>query len=514
MMALAQSATIDFLSRPESYGGSASSVEVMRTHISHIFLVADRVFKLKREVHYPYVDFSTPELRRYYCEAEVAVNRRTAPHLYKGVVAVTQAEDGSLHLGGDGTPVDWLVEMERFDQDTLFDRLAQNGLLSRAMMAELADVIARFHMNAERRPGINFGDSLVRTVASDAAAFIEFGDGVFDKDKVANLIDAENLAIRGKCGDVAAQRQAKGDIRHCHGDLHLRNIFLHEGVPTLFDAIEFNPLFSKIDVLYDLAFLLMDLDHRDMRRFGNCVLNRYLDITKDTAGLACLPLYLCMRATIRAHVTAAAASTVEDAAQGEIIRTEARAYLDQAIAYLNPVQPRLIAIGGLSGSGKSRLSRELAHYVGAAPGARIARSDVLRKRLAGVTPLTRLGADGYTREMTEQTYKAVLNEVQTALASGQCAIADAVFASPHERRAIANVAREMNVPFQGVWLEAPPEVMTERARTRKADASDADASVIARQLDYDLGEMEWERLDSSGSRDETLTKVKAIIGLE
>ena len=513
-MTFTQSATIDFLSRPESYGGSVSTVEMIKTHISHIFLVEDRVFKLKRDVHFPYVDFSTPELRRHYCEAEVAVNRRTAPQLYKGVVAVTQAEDGSLHLGGAGHPVDWLVEMVRFDQETLFDRLAQNGQLSRAMMADLADVIARFHTDAERRPGTNFADSLARTVASDAAAFVEFGDGVFDKEKVANLIDAENLAIRGRCGEVAAQRQAKGDIRHCHGDLHLRNIFLHEGVPTLFDAIEFNPLFSKIDVLYDLAFLLMDLDHRDMRRFGNCVLNRYLDITKDTEGLACLPLYLCMRATIRAHVTAAAASTIKDAVQGEKIRTEARAYLDLAIGYLNPPPPRLIAVGGLSGSGKSRLSRELAHYVGAAPGARIARSDVLRKRLAGVTPLTRLGADGYTKEMTQQTYQAVLSEVRTALAGGQSAIADAVFASPDERRAIANVARELNVPFQGIWLEAPPEIMTERARTRKADASDADADVIARQLSYDLGDMEWSRLDSSGSREETLARAMTIVGLK
>jgi len=513
-MAYAQSVTIEFLSRPESYGGSVSAVEVIETHISHVFLVGDRVFKLKRDVHYPYVDFSTPELRRHYCEAEVAVNRRTAPHMYKGVIAVTQTEDGALHLGGDGTPVDWLVEMVRFDQETLFDRLAQNNQLSRAMMAELADVIAHFHTQAEQRPGTNFGDTLARTIASDAAAFVEFGDGVFDKEKVVSLIDTENLAIRGRCGDVAAQRQAKGDIRHCHGDLHLRNIFLHQGVPTLFDAIEFNPLFSKIDVLYDLAFLLMDLDHRDMRRFGNCVLNRYLDITEDTAGLVCLPLYLCMRAAIRAHVTAAAASTIEDVVQGEIVRTEARAYLDQATEYLNPPPPRLIAVGGLSGSGKSRLSRELAHYVGAAPGARIVRSDVLRKRLAGVTPLTRLGADGYSREMTEQTYQAVLNEVQTALASGHCAIADAVFASPHERLAIANVARELNVPFQGVWLEAPPEVMTERARTRKADASDADAGVIARQLNYDLGDMEWSRLDSSGSREETLARAMTIIGLE
>ena len=508
-----QSVVIEFLSRPESYGDGVSAVEKIETHISVVFLVGERVFKLKRAVKYPYVDFSSAALRHHYCETEVLVNRRTAPHMYKGVVAVTRSEDGKLHLGGGGDPVDWLVEMSRFDQDTLFDRLAQSGKLTRRLMGDLADVIADFHRQAEPRPGTNFRDVLLRTIASDAAAFARFGKYMFDQDKVAHLTAAENYAVRGQCGDIAEHRQRDGRVRHCHGDLHLRNIFLHDGRPTLFDGIEFSSLFSEIDVLYDLAFLLMDLDHRGMRRLANHVLNRYLDGTDDSAGLACLPLYLCMRAAIRAHVGAAAASAIKDAAETEQKRMEARAYLDQAIDYLTPRQPRLIAVGGLSGSGKSRLARELAPYLEGAPGGRVVRSDVLRKRLAGVDPLTRLGPHGYTREMTEKTYRAVYDEARIALSAGHSVVADAVFALPEERRAIATVATDLNVPFQGIWLEAPPDVMVERASSRRGNVSDADADVVARQLGYDLGEIEWSRLDSSGSRDETLAGGLAISGL-
>ncbi len=495
-----QSRVIDFLSRPESHGDGTVAVEKIETHISVLFLIGERVLKLKRAIKYPYVDFSTPELRRHYCRAEVAVNRRTAPHLYKGVIAVTRSKGGGLELGGEGEAVDWLVEMARFDQDTLFDRMARDGKLNRRLMGRLAEVIAHFHNRAEPRPEINFRHVLAQTVASDAAAFAEFGGGVFDDHRVASLIAAENAAIRGRCGELASRRQAAGDIRHCHGDLHLRNIFLYDGHPTLFDAIEFNPLFSEIDVLYDLAFLLMDLDYRGMRGLGNHVLNRYLDITDDTAGLACLPLYQCMRAAIRGHVGAAAFQTAPDDAR----LAEARAYLNRAIDYLRPPPPMLIAIGGLSGSGKSCLARELAPGFGAAPGARISRSDVVRKKLAGVDLSSRLGPEGYGAEMTARTYRAVYREARTALLAGHSVVADAVFAAPEERRAIAALATELKVPFHGIWLEAPPEVMAERVAARRDDASDADREVVARQLGYDLGRIDWPRLDSSGDRQETL----------
>ncbi|NQV46275.1 MAG: AAA family ATPase [Rhodospirillaceae bacterium] len=502
MDATDQSQIIDFLSRPETYG-AAGPVETIETHISVVFLIAGHAYKLKRAVTYPYLDFSTLAARKKYCEAEVTVNRRTAPELYKGTVAVTRNKNGRLALGGAGDVVDWLVEMARFDQDTLFDRLAVAGKLDSKLMGELATNIARFHENAALRPDADTRKGLATTVIGNAATFEVVGPGILDMDAIAAMTAASMDMINGACGDLLDERRRRGRVRHCHGDLHLRNIFLDDGHPTLFDAIEFKDTFADIDVLYDLSFLLMDLDHRGLRRLANIALNRYLDITDDSGGLWCLPLFLNLRAMIRAHV-AATTSAADDS----------RSYLALASDYLNPPPPCLIAVGGLSGSGKSHLGRELAPYIGAAPGARVARSDVLRKRLAGVDALTRLAADGYTAEMTLRTYRAVYDEARTALAAGQSVIADAVFALPEQRRAIAAVAEDLAVPFHGLWLEAPPEVMMERAANRRNNASDADEDVVRNQLSYDLGTIDWTHIDSSGPARETLDKGLFSIGLK
>ena len=334
--------------------------------------------------------------------------------------------------------------------------------------------------------------------------------------------DAATLTRRSKealakLAHVLDRRRDRGRVRHCHGDLHLRNICLVDGRPTLFDGIEFNMAFATIDVLYDLAFLLMDLDHRGLRRLASIVFNRYLDVTGDGAeeagGLRVTALFLSMRAAIRAHVDAAQAASLEDRDKARSRAEEARDYMRRAIDYLDPTPPRLIAVGGLSGSGKSRLARELAPFLGAAPGARVARTDAIRKRLAGVGLNERLGGDGYAQAMTERTYRAMAAEAAEALAAGQSAIADAVFASPDERLAIADVARAAGVPFQGLWLEAAPEVMAERVRKRRRNVSDADVAVLEKQLAYDLGAIEWRRIDSSGPREETLKTGLAALGL-
>jgi len=486
-----QSQTIAFLSRSESYGGDAP-VEVIETHISDVFLVGDRVFKLKRAVTYPYLDFSTRALRRRYCEAEVAVNRRTAPDLYKGVVAVTRADDGGLALDGDGEAVDWLVEMARFKQSGLFDRMAVEGRLDRRLMGDLADAIAAFHQGAAPCPDMDPVGGLETTIGGNAETFAEFGPGLLDMKAVEDLTRAQRVALSA-LSETLEERRNKGFVKRCHGDLHLRNICLWNDRPTLFDGIEFNDTFAEIDVLYDLAFLLMDLHHRGLGRLANVVLNRYLDGTGDNGGLACLGLYQSLRAAIRAHVAATLG-------KGD----EAGSYLALARDYLDPAPPRLIAVGGLSGSGKSRMARELAPHIGAAPGARVIRSDVTRKRLAGVSELTRLGPEGYTREMTGRTFRSVYEQTRQALAAGRSVITDTVFARPEQRRAIAAVAADLGVPFDGLWLQAPPDVMAARVSSRSNNASDADTDVLAMQMGYNLGDIDWTVIDSSGARDETL----------
>ena len=512
----AQEEVIRFLSDPALFGPGpgrgpgverVDRVETVETHVSLVFLGGERVLKLKRAVTFPYLDFSTPEKRRRACEAEVRINRRTAPSLYLGVVAVTRGEDGGLALGGGGPAVDWLVEMRRFDEDTLFDRLARKGGLGRAMMEDLADAIAEFHANAEASSEAGGRDGISMIIESNAECFAQSAAGILDGKDVEALTRLSREALDA-VGPVLDRRRDEGRVRHCHGDLHLRNICLVGGRPTLFDGIEFDQAFATIDVLYDLAFLLMDLDHRGLRRLASIVFNRYLDATGDGAedlgGLRVMALFLSMRAAIRGHVDAAQAVTLADPEKARSRAGEAADYLTMALASLAPSAPRLIAVGGLSGSGKSRLARELAPHFGAPPGARVVRSDATRKRLAGVPLTQRLGPEGYTPEMTERTFAALFGEAAAALKAGHAVIADAVFATPGQRRAIAEVAKSEGMPFAGLWLEAPAEVMRRRIAGRRRNVSDADAKVLERQLAYDLGPIEWRRIDSSGPREETL----------
>jgi len=501
-----QDEVVRFLSTPQAFGSATGPVDRVETHVSFVFLCGSRALKLKRSVIFPYLDFSSVEKRRLACEAEVSINSRTAPTIYNGVLAVTRGTDGALALGGDGDPVDWLVDMNRFDEDTLFDRLAQHDGLDRAMMEDLADAIAEFHQTASLEKNAGGRDGLGAIIKNNAMCFGGSEDFLIPAD-VENLT-AYSFQTLDLIGDILDRRRLAGRVRHCHGDLHLRNICLIDGKPTLFDGIEFNQEFANIDVLYDLAFLIMDLDYRGHRRLANIVLNRYLDSTGDgeesAGGLPILPLLLSMRAAIRSHVDAAQVSSLSDPEKAKARASESAQYLAMALAYLQPDAPGLIAVGGLSGSGKSHLARELAPHLGASPGARVVRTDSIRKRISGLPLTARLGPDGYSAAMTKRTYAAFIEECETALMSGRATIADAVFAQPQERAAIAAVAEKLGVPFTGLWLQASPEIMAERVTNRKRNVSDATADVVEKQLSYDLGKIDWTRLDSSGTRDETL----------
>lgn len=510
----AQDEVIDFLGRSDAFGPDPDPVERIETHISLVFLGKARVFKLKRAITYPYLDFSTPPKRRLACEAEVRINRRTAPDLYRRVRAVVRKEDGTIGFGeGDeDTVLDWVVEMARFDQETLFDRLAEKGTLTRRLSEDLGDEIAAFHLKAKRLPRDDGHTSFIRTIEGNAETFEAFGADVFEMETVRALAQAQSKKL-AEVVPLLDDRARGGFVRHCHGDLHLRNIFLDDGRPVLFDAIEFNTLFAEIDVLYDLSFLLMDIEHRRQGRLASVLMNRYLDVTGDAQGLGLFPLFLSLRAAIRAHVDATAAYQHSDPTQSERLKGDARAYLDRALAYLAPHSPRLVATGGLSGSGKSTVARELAPHIGPSPGARVVRTDCIRKRLCGVALTARLDKEGYAPQVTEKTYGALMAEVEAALLAGHSVIADGVFARPEERAAIEALAVRVGVPFSGLWLAAPPDLMAQRAETRTANVSDAGADVVRRQLNYDLGEMAWDRVNSSGSKGETLRAARLKIGL-
>lgn len=503
-----QRGVIRFLSRPAAFGGGCRRVDREDTHISRVFLCGDRALKLKRAVRYPYLDFSTVDRRRAACEAEVAVNARTAPGLYRGAVGVTQRADGTLALGGRGVVVDWVVDMNRFDRESLFDRKAVRGELDRRLMEDLADIVARFHEEAPIRRDVDATRALAATIDTNRRCLTPYVGTLFDQADVERLNDTTHRAF-SRCRRLLMRRRRRGCVRSCHGDLHLRNIFLLDGVPTLFDAIEFNEDFSQIDVLYDLAFLLMDLEHRNLRGLASMVLNRYLDVTGDGGGFAALPLFLSLRAAIRAHVCAADVVSHRSTRHRERVGREAADYLARAIGYLCPSSPRLVAVGGLSGTGKSRLARCLAPDVGTPPGARVVRSDVIRKRLGGVSLVERLPSSAYSDDMTTRTYRALYSEARAALRAGRSVIADAVFARPGQRQRIADVALCLGVPFDGLWLDAPRAVMERRVSERPRNVSDATIAVVQRQIAYDVGGVRWSRIDSSGPKEATLAEARS-----
>ena len=494
-----QCEVIAFLAEPASYGPGIDRVERVTTHGASVFLAGDRAYKMKRAVLYPYMDFSTLALRKVNCEREIALNRRTAPELYLGVEAVVREAGGKLSLGGPGEPVEWLVVMKRFDQSGLCDRLARTGQLTPDLMCLLADEIAAFHDTAERLTGNDApggGAEGLCTAIEENLSELGERPGHFPPGDVAAFARTSRAALNRLAPLLDARLEA-GFVRRCHGDLHLRNICVIDGRARIFDAIEFNDAIACIDVLYDLAFLIMDLEHRGLRAYANLALNRYLHSEPEVAGLTALPLFLSVRAAVRAKVSVNIADSQSDALTTQALYDEAGAYFRAACAYLEPPPPRLVAVGGLSGTGKTSLARELAPGLGAPPGALHLRSDVLRKALAGILELNRLPPESYSKAASQRVYAELLQRARTALSAGRAVIVDAVYTKPEERAAIEAVARDLGVPFHGLWLECPEDVMAARVAERRADASDATPEVVRRQLGYDIGAVTWHRLDAS-----------------
>jgi aminoglycoside phosphotransferase family enzyme/predicted kinase len=491
-----QTPVVEFLSAPATHGGAA--VERIDTHASVVVLAGERAYKLKRAVRFDYLDFSTADRRRAMCEAEVRLNRRTAPALYRGVLAVTREPGGRFALGGSGGAVDWVVEMNRFPQDALFDRLASAGGLGLDLMPPLATAIAGFHRAAEPRRDHGGTAGMSWVIEGNAAGFAEFGATCLDPAAADRVTAAARRELERRA-DTLDRRRQTGLVRQCHGDLHLRNIVLVDGTPTLFDGVEFDDEIACTDVLYDLAFLLMDLWRRGLPRHANVVSNQYLRETADVEGLSLLPLFLSCRAAVRAKTSATAAQLQPDATRRGELEKAAREYLAMAETLLHPPRPRLVAVGGFSGSGKSTLALALAPTIAAVPGAVVLRSDAIRKQLSGVPLLQRLGPEGYAADVSARVYARLAEEAAQVLRAGHGVVVDAVFARPADRQAIESVAAAASVPFAGLWLEAPEPVLIARTAGRRNDASDADGAVVRKQRAVDTGEIGWSRLDASGS---------------
>ncbi len=490
-----------------------AAVERIDTHGAAVFLAGSFAYKVKRPVAFAYMDLSTPEKRRAACEAEIRLNRRTAPDIYLGLAPIHH-DPTSLMLGAVGDPIDaggeCVVVMRRFDQDTLFDRLAEQRRLGDDHVLGLAEAIATFHDTAEviRDRG---GAEEMRWVVEENLSELAEGTGVFDAGDLERLADLTRARMDGAAATIDV-RMAGGFVRWCHGDLHLRNVCLVDGRPTIFDALEFNESLAITDTMYDLAYALMDLLHRGLRRQACLLLDRYLERFADDEGLALLSFFMSVRAAVRAKVSLSMAAVQTEPSAAATCRTEAKDYLQRAIAFLAPVTPRIVAIGGLSGSGKSTVARALAPFLTPAPGAVVLRSDVIRKTLLGIGDLAPLGPDGYAPAVSQQVYDTLIARSRSIAASGFSVIADATFTKLEGRAALASAAAALGVKFVGFWLEADAATLLSRVAARRNDPSDADAGVVRRQLAEDLGAIAWTHLDATQPAAKTAEDIVARMG--
>lgn len=500
---------LQFLGDPATHSGR--QVRRIETHANVVFLAGDRALKVKRAVRFPFLDYSMLAKRKAACAAELEVNRAFAPELYRRIVPVTRDADGKLALDGDGETVEWAVEMQRFDESRTLDRIADSSGIEGGLAAKLAAMVSSMHSKSPPAEPASWIAAFEGFLEQNATAFREAPE-LFATDAAEQLDQAARAAFH--CMQpLLVSRGGRGLIRRCHGDLHLGNIALLDGRPVPFDAIEFDPEVAAGDVLYDLAFLLMDLLDRGFRSAANIVLNGYFDHVpkaEDLDGLAALPLFMSTRAAIRAKVIAARLRYTEAKDRTAAIE-RAKTYFRLAIDLLAPASPKLVAVGGLSGTGKSTLARALAPFIVPEPGALCFRSDVERKKLFGVAETEHLPQDAYRAAVGAKIYALLTDKAVRVVGARHSAVVDAVFAKSEERAAIAAAAASAGIAFRGLFLVADLQTRLARVGTRGPDASDANAAIAREQEEYTLGRIEWIEIDASGTPAETLALARTAI---
>jgi aminoglycoside phosphotransferase family enzyme/predicted kinase len=504
----AQRETIAFLKGVSARAGDETPP--LSTHISRIFFAGETVFKLKRAVKTAYLDFTTPQLRRAACDRELELNRRTAPSLYRRVRALTRNANG-VTFDGSGEEIDAVIEMRRFDQANLFDAMAQRGALTGRHAEALAAGTAAFHARAEVSHSHGGAASVRRILETNETELL--GSFLSREQDVMPVCKAMRDLLDSNAPLLDA-RKAAGKVRRCHGDLTLRNIALIGDEPTPFDCLEFDEALATIDVLYDLAFVIMDLQHRSRGDLANILFNRYLDAADEIDGLPLLPLFMAMRAIIRAHVTARMSDDAAADAQ-DALKDEARAYLALAREATNGGAPILIGIGGLSGSGKSTVAAALAPSLSPMPGARILSSDRIRKKMFDVAPTQRLPAEAYAPHVSQEVYARAREEAARCLRLGWPVICDAVFDRHADREELRKVALGAGARFHGFWLSARDDTLAGRVAARTGDPSDATVEVLRAQqakLAASAEAIEWTTCDAAAPVNETAQIMRAALG--
>ena len=484
---------------------------VIETHISLVFLDEQYAYKLKKAVKLPFVDFSHVEQRLHYCHEELKLNRRTAPEIYLDVLTIYRNDKGALSFEdhGESEVVDAVLKMKRFDSQKLLSKLAEKKQLSNHMMAELAHGLANFHKQAAVTTDYQGAKRL-----NDIIELNQLSEATVNKVLAHKKMSELNQLLLNDIAQhssILNTRAANGKVRHCHGDLHLNNICLWREVPTPFDCLEFNESMATTDVLYDLAFLLMDLWRHQQYDLANFLMNRYMEHSDETDGLVLLPLFMSLRASIRAMIIATQSANSSDPTARKQYRRDVENYLNLAFKLLKRPKTKLVVIGGLSGSGKSTLATALAPYIGAAPGARVLSTDRIRKQLFNVAAEEKLPADSYTEASSNMVYRRQRELATTVIQNGHSAIADGVFAKAWEREAIAQCALDIKSDFKGIWLETSSKELIERVANRKNDPSDATIEVVKKQLQMQHGLITWPRLNSTQTLENLIPQALSLV---
>ncbi|MBV6622028.1 MAG: AAA family ATPase [Rivularia sp. (in: Bacteria)] len=511
MSRVAIGAVIEQMMQPGFYPHAVSEpIQLIQTHCSYVVLTGDYVYKLKKPVNLDFLDYSTLEKRQHFCQEELRLNKKAADEIYLEVVAIIFS-DNKYQLGGTGEAVEYALKMRQFPQETLFSEMFERGKLEEQHIARLAKVVAQYHQGAATNDYISsFGE-----VTQVQAAFDENYQqtkkyiGVAQTQQQLNQTKYYTDKFFSDRAQLFKSRIANKSIRECHGDLHLRNICLWHSQVMLFDCIEFNEAFRYVDVIYDVAFVIMDLEARNRKDLSNIFLNNYIEQTGDYEGVQLLPLYASRQAYVRAKVTS---FLLDDPDVPQIAKQQATStaasYYRQAWEYTKPTQGQLMLMSGLSGSGKSTTARYLAQKIGAVH----LRSDAVRKHLAGIPLLQRGGDELYTAQMTQKTYSRLM-ELGIMLARlGFSVILDAKYDKQQFRGKVIEKANQNQIPLKIVYCTAPLSVLQQRIVKRNDDVADSTADLLPSQMKAaepftDKEKLYLKILDTTQSRDAQLKEI-------
>jgi aminoglycoside phosphotransferase family enzyme/predicted kinase len=481
-----QARLLEALTRASIYGAACKRVERLETHISCVFLTGECAYKVKKAVDFGFLDFTTLEARRKYCEEELRLNRRLAPALYLDVVPITGTVEGPV-IGGTGPALEYAVKMREFSQDDLASRLLARCELSASDIDALAAKVAAFHAAVGTAAGdSSFGSpkEILRVARQNFAQLDSVPIPVADRDRLESLREWTEREFSARHGAFLRRREGRF-VRECHGDLHLGNIARVDGELTIFDGIEFNESMRWIDVMSEVAFTVMDLHERGRADLAARFLNAYLETTGDYAGLPVLRFYLVYRALVRAKIARMRAAQLRVGDAQRAVAVEWRGYLALAQGYAQPPHPALVITHGFSGCGKTTLSQALLETIGAVR----MRSDVERKRFQGRGALERdragVDQDLYTAGVTEQTYRHLAELTREVVGAGFVAIVDAAFLKRWQRDLFRDLARQLGTRLVILDLTANEATLRQRIERRAAtgsDASDADLAVLTHQL--------------------------------